>query len=73
MKISKEFIENYTGLRVKLTMVDGSIFEGLLWFVEYEDESEDNVYSIQLDSYNFSFKSEHIIKIETLEPFSATE
>ena len=29
--MTKEFIDNYAGQRVKLTMIDDAIYEGLLW------------------------------------------
>lgn len=62
--MTKEFIENYAGQRVKLTMIDDAIFEGLLWSVNFEDEEETEVHSISLDTYKFQFKPEHIKDIE---------
>jgi hypothetical protein len=64
--MDKEFIENYAGKHVKLTMIDDHVFEGLLWFVRYEDESETKVHSITLDSQVFEFLPEHIKKIEII-------
>ena len=64
--MTKEFIENYTGLNVKLTMIYNSIFEGLLWLVNFVDENEKEVLSICLDTYKFQFRPEHIKYIEII-------
>lgn len=64
--MNRDEIESYTGERVRLTMIDDATFEGLLWFVEFEDERELEVASIALDTYGFQFKMEHIKNIEIL-------
>ena len=64
--MTKEFIDNFAGQRVKLTMIDNTIFEGLLWFVNFEDEEEKQVHSISLDTYKFQFRPEHIKNIEII-------
>jgi hypothetical protein len=63
--MTKDFIENYVSTKVRLTMIDDSIFEGILWLVNFEDENENEVHSICLDTYQFQFRCEHIKKIET--------
>jgi hypothetical protein len=62
--MKKEYIENYVGEFVKITLIDNNSFEGILWFVCYEDEKEENVHSINIDSVDFSFLSSHIKSIE---------
>jgi hypothetical protein len=62
--MKKEYIENYVGEFVKITMIDNNSFEGVSWFVCYEDEKEENVHSINIDSVDFSFFSSHIKSIE---------
>ena len=47
-------------------MIDNTIFEGLLWFVNFEDEEEKQVHSISLDTYKFQFRPEHIKNIEII-------
>lgn len=64
--MTKEFIDNYAGQRVKLTMIDDAIYEGLLWFVNLENEKEMEVHSISLDTYKFQFRPEHIKNIEII-------
>jgi len=60
--MTKEYIENYVGLNVRLTMIDNSQYEGILWFVMYEDEK---VLSICVG--DFSFEIEEIKNIELIE------
>jgi hypothetical protein len=62
--MDKSFIERYTGENVRLTMIDDAVFEGILWYVEFEDETEQTVFSVSLDSSKFKFMTEHIKKIE---------
>lgn len=62
--MTKEFIDNYAGQRVKLTMINDAIFEGLLWFVNFKDEKGMEVHSISLDTYKFQFRPKHIKNIE---------
>ncbi len=64
--MDKDFIESYVGEKIKLTMIDDALFEGVLWFVRYENVEEKVVHSICLDSYKFEFRSEHIKNIEIL-------
>lgn len=65
--MNKEAVEEYTGECVKIEMIDGSVFEGVLWFVEFEDKTEENVFSIALHPYKFNFLVEDIVKIELVE------
>jgi|LakMenE01Jun11ns_1017448.scaffolds.fasta_scaffold8368571_1 hypothetical protein len=65
--MTKGYIENFVGTFVKITLINSSTFQGLLWFVRFEDETEEKVHSINLDSSEFSFKIEHIISIERVE------
>lgn len=62
--MDKSFIESFTGEKVRLTMIDDAVFEGILWYVEFEDETEQTVFSVSLDSYEYKFMTEHIRKIE---------
>lgn len=64
--MTKEFIEDFAGVAVKLTMIDDAVFEGVLWFIRYETEEEKDVHSISLDTFSFEFKAEHIKKIEPI-------
>ncbi len=51
--MNKEFIEEFAGTDVKITMMDDATFEGLSWFVRFENE--DDVFSISIDSGDFEF------------------
>ena len=64
--MSTEEIEKFAGENIKVTTIDNSIFEGLLFFVEFEDEKEEKVAAIHLDTYEFGFLMEDIQKIELL-------
>ena len=59
--------ESFAGERVRLTMIDGYVFEGIVWFVRFVDEEETEVASINLDTYDFEFGVEYIKKIEVIE------
>lgn len=71
MELTHAIIEPFAGTKVRLTMIDGVIFEGTLWFVEYgephTDEDKTPVVGVNLDTYEFGFQSVHIEKIESLD------
>jgi len=35
--MNKDFIKEFSGTEVKITMMDDATFEGLLWFVRFEN------------------------------------
>ena len=64
--MNKDFIEEFAGTDVKITMMDDATFEGLLWFVRSENEDEDDVFSISLDSCDFELLVKDIKKFERI-------
>ena len=64
--MTKEYIEEFVGEKVKLTMIDDNVFEGILWLVNYETEEEKYVHSIMIDTSSFEFRPEHIKHIEII-------
>lgn len=62
--MTKENIEKFAGENVRLTMIDNVVFQGILWFIRYEDENEINVKSIIIDTQSFEFCIEHVKSIE---------
>jgi hypothetical protein len=64
--MTKEYIDNFAGQRVKLSMIDDSVFEGVLWMVNYESDDENEVHSISIDTSKFQFRPEHIKSIDLI-------
>lgn len=58
--MNRSYIEEFTGQNVIITMINESTYEGILWFVRFEDKTEENVYSICLDSHDFEFEAKYI-------------
>ncbi len=55
---------DFVGRNVRITTLDGEVCDTFIWGLRFEDETEQVVREVWTEKY--TFKVEHILKIEAL-------